>query len=245
MTTPRLTRALGVACLLAMTTRPALAQDAASTVPTLVGLAIGTARPGSAAFIVCPADAASSRARMVFVGERACEATVEAIDADGVILRTASTDALVHLELSNTVTLRPTASTHRAATSASPALHLPAPEVTRADDRVHVTMTAARLEAYLSDLPALLTSGTAVPHAHTSDAQPRVIDGFQVIAVTAGSLIDQVGIRPGDIVSDVNGAPLRDVASLPLLLSDLKAARHATLGLRRGDSRVLVVVDIQ
>ena len=120
----------------------------------------------------------------------------------------------------------------------------PAPEVIRTDDRVHVTMTAARLDAYLSDLPALLASGDAVPHERGSDAGSRAIDGFEMTAVTAGSLLDSVGIRPGDIVADVNGAPLREVASLSLLLTDLRWLNIATLGLRRGNDRVLVVVDI-
>lgn len=181
---------------------------------------------------------------MVFVGERVCQATVEAIEADGVILRAESTGAAVHLVLANHVTSRPTAGTHSTAPAAPP-MPPPAPEVIRTDDRVHVTMTAARLDAYLSDLPALLASGDAVPHERGSDAGSRAIDGFEMTAVTAGSLLDSVGIRPGDIVADVNGAPLREVASLSLLLTDLRVAKHATLGLRRGNDRVLVVVDIQ
>ena len=121
----------------------------------------------------------------------------------------------------------------------------PAPEVIRTDDRVHVTMTAARLDAYLSDLPALLASGDAVPHERGSDAGSRAIDGFEMTAVTAGSLLDSVGIRPGDIVADVNGAPLREVASLSLLLTDLRVAKHATLGLRRGEAKAMKVYDLK
>lgn len=60
--------------------------------------------------------------------------------------------------------------------------------------------------------------GTTSGHSHlglvvdsTSAAHAR--DGLQVLGATPGSIADQLGLRPGDLLVDVNGTSLRDLGA--------------------------------
>ena len=230
-------RAAWSAALLLLTPHAAFTQ----LPPRLVGLVTGTpSGRADAGLIECEPDG-RGHAHLAMVGDVVCGATLTHIQADGVWLR-GQTGTLMRLELA-TVPHSVSPGVNSLVFPEPPSI---APSITAADAGiVRITMTPAMLEAYLADVPGLLRAGIAAPHERTTESGSRVVDGFAVTAVTPGGLLDQVGIVAGDVIADVNGAPLQNLAALPRLIADLKTARHATIGVRRNSDRVLLVVDIK
>ena len=229
-----------------------LVQAQPLSVPVIAGLITGS--PGGqppAAIITCLQDGAGNSTRLVVAGDVVCGWTVLAIDADGVDVRSAASPVVqrLHLPTPSPGTAPPAEPATRRHDEPRPAL--PAPSVAHEDGVVHVVLPAALFDEYLANLPALLTSATVIARAPERDAavQPIVqgvpVNLFEVTSVRPGGVIERLGVRPGDVVLDVNGAPLRDAAGLLSLLNDLRMARHATVGVRRAGDRVTFVVDIR
>ena len=213
--------------------------------PRLVGLVTGASAGGpSMALVACPQDGAGASAHLVVAGDSICDWLVTAIDATGVDVQWPATATHQRLALPDDV--RRPAPPAGAVSADSPAVDsLPAPTVTQKDGVVHIVIAPAVLEGYLANLPALLTSATIAPRPLTRDTAGGPATVFEVVNIRGGSLLEQLGVRAGDVVLDVNGAPLRDATGMLTLLADLKDARHATVGVRRGLTRLEFVVDVR
>lgn len=226
--------------LVASAARVCAAQQAAwAPRPGLVGIVQpepGGTRAG--ALITCDTGSSAGSARLVLLGDSVCGAQLVDVHSDRVTLT--QDGSAIELRLPegepSPHTVAPVARLD--APGAAP------PTVRIADDSVHVQLSSAALDAYLADLPSLLAAASVVPHLQDGPDGRRP-DGFELTAVQPGSIVARLGIVPGDIVVDVNGAPFHDPATLLRLLADLKAARHATVGVRRHSERLLFVLDIE
>ncbi|MBC7741235.1 MAG: PDZ domain-containing protein [Bdellovibrionaceae bacterium] len=56
--------------------------------------------------------------------------------------------------------------------------------------------------------------------AKTSTSQP---DGFKIIDVEKGSIYEQLGLKPGDVIKSVNGKPVNSVQDSMQFYNTLKA----------------------
>jgi S1-C subfamily serine protease len=92
----------------------------------------------------------------------------------------------------------------------------------------------------LDDPAQLATLARVIPHR---DAAGEA-DGFRLSAIRAGSLLDRLGVKNGDIVHTVNGRAVTTVEAAVSLAAELEAARPAELRLsltRRGEPLELTI----
>jgi len=111
----------------------------------------------------------------------------------------------------------------------------PAPPVLAQDKGVvKVEVPRAMVDHYLKDLPALLDSAFAAPRYRDGRPGGKMIEGFVISRIREGGIVDQLGIRDGDIILEVNGEPLDSLAAVMRLLGGARTAPR---------SRVTVVRD--
>jgi general secretion pathway protein C len=79
-----------------------------------------------------------------------------------------------------------------------------------------------------TELPKILQDAQAMPNMVNGE-----LKGFVFSRIKKNSLFAKVGLRDGDIVEDINGTPLSDIAQTIRLLQGLKDAEHVTFGVQR------------
>ena len=182
----------------------------ASTLPmALVGVAVDAATPSkSVGMIRCVVSSMESAASMFRPGQKACDlAEVVEIGQDAVIIRNLLTNRLERLPLHNVGT----APLAAAAVANTP----PAPTVVKKSATgITVDVPKAAVDHYLLNLTELLTTALATPHFQSGDNGQRVMDGFQLGEITPGSVIEQLGLRNGDVIIEVNGDKLDSLAAV-------------------------------
>ncbi|MEO5761974.1 MAG: hypothetical protein ABIR28_06650 [Vicinamibacteria bacterium] len=156
---------------------------------TLSGLVL--ARSGQHAATL----SSEGRTRPVTVGDRAFGCNVAAIRGDGVDLVCGSERRT--LELNTAPVLRAAATT----AAAESAAQLPAADF---------TMNRAELEGRLNlEMSRLMTETTLVPV--TSRGQ---VAGFTLSRVPAGTILETIGLKAGDVLINVNETPIDSFATL-------------------------------
>jgi len=99
------------------------------------------------------------------------------------------------------------------------------------DDAGACTLKHTTLALMLADPAALARQARVVPAF--KDGEPQ---GFKVFGVRPGSLPRLLGLKNGDLISAVNGAPLRSIDDAMRVISELRRARQFTLtGERKGE----------
>ncbi len=68
--------------------------------------------------------------------------------------------------------------------------------------------------------------------------------GVKVIAIDAGSLTDNAGLRQGDLITEADGGTLRDANVLETILQRLHRGDSITLTVRRGAETLTVVIQL-
>lgn len=202
----------------------------------LTGIMADSADPGrSACLIRCLQPIERKSASMLSVGERACDvAEVTQIRPDVVLIRNLQSDRLESLALPNERPLR--------AGADAPAAPLPDPVVnSREPGVVSVDLPRAAVDRYLVNLPELLASAQAVPHTGVDAGGRRIVDGFELRQVRAGSVVEKVGLRDGDVVTAVNGVSLDSLPTVLRVFGQAQAAGEATLTVLRGSERMTFV----
>ena len=213
-------------------------QDQASPRPSalplqLVGVMADQGSPaGSACLIRCTALKESWRTARV--GESACDvAEIREIRRDSVTIRNLATSRLELLNLSNT---EPPTSAQ------SPP---PAPVLTVSPDVVAVELAAPTVDYYVANLSDVLNSALATPHYRTSANGQRVIDGYEVAQIKGGGVVDQMGLRNGDIILDVNGQPLDGILTVMRLLGQVQNMTQTKMTVLRDGRRLTFAVNVK
>ncbi len=104
--------------------------------------------------------------------------------------------------------------------------------IQRTGDR-HRMIEKGYLRQKLQDLPSLLRQAKAIPHKEDGH---RV--GFRVVNIQEDSVYEQLGIKEGDIVQEVNGRPIRKPSQVMRAYNAFKDASRIRLRLRRDDQPV-------
>jgi type II secretory pathway component PulC len=184
-----------------------------------VGIVLSPRLPARSAIL-----RAGGRTRVVGIGETAFGGTVAAIEADSVSLDFAS--GRVRLRLS-------AGAPSAVAAAAPPAAPPPAEGGVPA-----VTLERREVERRLGEESSrILAETTLVPAMD----EGRVA-GFTITRMPAGSLLSDAGLRPGDVLTEVDGVPIESLATLIGLWPRLQAANsvHAIV-LRNGQPVALSV----
>ena len=192
----------------------------ASTLPvSLVGVSINAANPAqSIAMIRCPGAAGTAMTRP---GQAACNLV------DVVAVRERA--VLVRSVLSSRLEVLTFATAGGAATAPTPAS---APVIKTTARGADVTLSKAAVEHYRVNLTEILTAALATPHMATIDGR-AVMDGFQLNEIKSGSVIDQLGLKNGDILQRVNGQPLDSLPAAIRLAADAQTREESTMDVLR------------
>jgi membrane-associated protease RseP (regulator of RpoE activity) len=189
----------------------------------LVGVARNPTEPArSIALIRCTAASASTAVSSVAPRQRVCEvAEVTEVHADSVSIKNLVTSAPERL------LLRTSGAANVATPPASAAT--PAPVVSATRGGVDVTVPKAVVDHYLLNLSELLTAALATPHFTKSPVGQAVMDGFELGQIKPGSVIDQLGLKNGDVIQSVNGEKLDSLAAAIRLASLAQNAAEGTM----------------
>ena len=205
----------------------------ASQLPmTLVGVAVGEAGPAaSICMIRCGYPTAETSSAIYRIGARVCEvADVTEIHIDAIVIRNLVTNRLERLSLHG-------AGTPAVAPTAAAALAIIPSVVKKSPNNVTVDVPKAAVDHYLLNLSDLLTSALATPHFRSAG----VMDGFQLGEIKAGSVVEQLGLRNGDIITEVNGEALDSLAAVMRLAGQAQNITQAKmLVLRAGKPMTFV-----
>jgi type II secretory pathway component PulC len=190
----------------------------------------------SACLIRCAAG--SDRRGMFFAGEQACDlAEVQEIREDSVLIKNLQTNRPERLVFSATIDPAGTPTPAGGPVRAPDTIPAAPPDV------VVVDVAKGAVDRYLKDLPSLLESAAATPRFRDAAGGQRLIDGYEISQVKAGGVADQLGLRNGDVVLEVNGQPLDGVATVMRLFGELQAMPQAKVALLRDGRRITLVVD--
>ena len=106
---------------------------------------------------------------------------------------------------------------------------------------VSVDVPKASVDHYLVNLSELLSSAQAMPRFRDTANGQRVIEGFELTQVRPGSVVEQVGLKNGDVIVDVNGQALDSLPTVLRLFGQAQTMGQATVTVLRGSQRMTFV----
>lgn len=196
----------------------------ASTLPiALVGVAVDDATPANSVAMIRCAGPSVSAPEIFKVGQRACDvAELTQVRQDAVVIRNLLNGKVETLSFHKTA----------AAPGAPPAppAAVPTPSVVRRSaTAVTVDVPKAAVDHYLLNLTDLLTSALATPHFREGGGVQPVMDGFQLGQITPGSVIEKLGLKNGDVITEVNGEKLDSLATVMRLAGQVQNMGQAKM----------------
>ncbi len=198
----------------------------------LTGLIVDREVPARSACLIRCVDP-PERHGMFSAGERACDvAEIREVRQDGVVLENLQSRRLEFLTFPGPGRLAPPADARPAATPPPAEPVPPAIEVPKAS-----------VERYLANLPDVLESALAVPKYRDADNGQRVIEGFELRQVRPGGAADQLGLRDGDVIQEVNGQPLDGMATVMRLFGQIQGMAQAKVTVLRAGQKITFVLD--
>ena len=218
----------------------------------LVGVLRDAADPARSAALVQCNHPRESRAALVTVGHRACDAAelLQVLD-NAVLVRNLLTNQVERLELPPPTSSSPPSPPLPAVDSPiedregvpAPTVDLTAPNV------VTVELQRELLQRSLANLPEVLNSALAMPRYGSSEHGPRAIEGFEMSRIKPGGIIDQLGLREGDVLLEFNGQKLDSVSAVTSLFGQLQGLSGAVSGAKmavlRNGSRLTFVFTVK
>lgn len=215
-----------------------------TTLPlTLVGVIVDAAEPsGSLCLIRCAYPV--QRVRTFGPGENACDvAEVQEVRADAVVIRNllANRAELLSLQDAKPSVTAPATADAKDGAPPSPA---PLPPVVRASsDVVTIEVPEASVMHYLANLPGLLQSARASPRYRDAAFGRRVIEGFEIDQIKAAGVVEQMGLKNGDVVLDLNGQPLDSLESVIRLFAQAQGMTQSRMTVLRNGQRMTFVLN--
>jgi type II secretory pathway component PulC len=197
----------------------------------LTGLIVDKDTPARSACLIRCADAAG-RGGMFFAGQPACDlAEIQEIREDGVLIK--------NLVMNRPELLMFPDAMHPAGAKA------PFPDTVPValPEAVTVGLPKGAVVRYLNDLPGLLGSAVATPRYRDDAGGQRSIDGYEIGQIRAGGAAEQLGLRNGDVVLEVNGQPLDGMATVMRLFGQLQAMPQTNVVVLRNGHRMTFVLD--
>lgn len=92
----------------------------------------------------------------------------------------------------------------------------------------HFNLDRKFVDKTLQDLSKVLTEARAVPNFE--NGQPA---GYKLFQIVPGSIFDALGLKNGDTIAGLNGAPINDPGKAFEMLGELKTAKNLELQIKR------------
>lgn len=211
-------------------TRPAVLPTSELPI-VLIGVSVNDATPSeSVCMIRC--TSAGKDTPIFKAGQKACEvAEVAEIRQDAVVVKNLLSGRLELLKIRNA---------GRSPGAPVPPLAEPiAPPMVRSSaDSVNVTLPKASVEHYLLNLSDLLTSALATPHLGVQVNGQRSVDGFELQQIKPGSVIEQLGLKNGDVIAEVNGETLDSLATVMRIFAQVQTSPEASMTVVRAGKKL-------
>jgi type II secretory pathway component PulC len=208
----------------------------------LVGVIVDAEQPSNSLCLIRCAPAVR-RARTLGPGENACDvAEVQEIRADAVVIRNllANRTELLPLQGEKPEATAPAPVDAPAPASSKP--EPPPPSVRESSDVVTIDLQEETVAHYLANLPDLLGSARATPRFRSTGFGQQTAEGFEIDQVRPGGIVEQMGLRNGDVILELNGQPLDSLASAIRLFGEAQGMAQSRMTvLRNGQRRIFVL----
>ncbi|MBC7419489.1 MAG: PDZ domain-containing protein [Bdellovibrio sp.] len=163
-------------------------------------------------------------------------AKIEKVERNIVYIRNANTGALEYIELnkaSNKVSFD--------ASKNAPAVSNGAKEVVSTGNNTFQIKRSDLLK-YTNDLSSVLMQARAVPNR---DPNTGEINGFRILDMQPGSIYEQLGLKPMDVLKGVNGEPIDSVQKAMEMYNTLKNGNQVNLQIERGGKNDTFKYDVK
>jgi type II secretory pathway component PulC len=200
----------------------------------LVGVIVSTAVPSNSVCLIrCTYP--SKKDDIFRTGQKTFEyAEILEIRRDGVVIRNLVTNLSEFLTFAK----------NKPFVAAAPKPPAPAPAVlAKSPDAFRIELPKDTISYYLKNLPELLNSAFAAPRYVDGKNGERVVQGFEISRIKEASIVEQMGLRNGDVILDVNGEPLDGMATVMRLLGGIQNAPQAKMTVLRGGQKMSFVID--
>ena len=221
----------------------------ASALPLeLVGVLVDASEPArSTCLIRCTYPVA--RVEILETGETACGlAAVKEVRPDTVVITNLLTNQPEVLAFKGST---PATGASRAAAVLPPAASAPsapgsqdppAPRLVRTSPTVlTVELPEDAVRHYLANLPEFLDAAQASPRYRQSGSGPRTIEGFEIDKIKPAGVVEQMGLKNGDVILELNGQPLDSLASVLRLFGQAQGMPQSKMTVLRDGERLTFV----
>jgi general secretion pathway protein C len=106
---------------------------------------------------------------------------------------------------------------------------------------VTVDLPAQSVEHYLANLPDLLNAASATPRYRDVANGQRVIEGFEIDRIKPGGIVEQMGLRNGDVILELNGEKLDSLVTVMRLFGQAQSMPQAKMTVLRNGQRLTFV----
>jgi type II secretory pathway component PulC len=218
--------------------QPSQSVPPASTLPIqLVAVMLDRASPAKSSCLLRCTYPAERQGRFV-AGQTACDmAEVTEIRQDEIVINNLLRSRLEVLPLS-----------HVQSEAAAPPPAAPAPVpppappvVTESPEGVSVDLAKGSVDHYLGNLPDVLASALAAPRLRDSPGGVKSVDGYEIGGVKEAGVVEQLGLKNGDVVLEVNGQPLDGLPTIMRLLGQIQAMQQVKVTVLRKGQKVTLV----
>ena len=98
-------------------------------------------------------------------------------------------------------------------------------------------MTSAGADELLGDLDAVVSQGRWIPHGSVEEPS-----GWRLVRTARGSLLASCGLRPADVLVEINGVDVRSAENVPAAVEDVVDSRSLELKVQRNRKPMVLSV---
>jgi len=203
----------------------------------LVGAIVDAAVPSNSGCLIRCAFPVQ-RVRTFGPGQSVCGvAEIKEVRQDAVVIRNLLTNRLelVALQEATPSTTMPPRSDAQVPARAEPAP--PPPVVRKSSDVVTIELPEASVKRYLANLPELL-SARATPRYRDTGIGQRTIEGFEIDQIKTAGVVEQMGLKNGDVILELNGQSLDSLASVMRLFAQAQGVTQPRMTVLRNGQRM-------
>ncbi len=164
-------------------------------------------------------------------------ARLEKVERNIVFIRNANSGALEYMELNKAGNKVAFGASKATAVSAGPA----SKEV-MATGNNQFQIKRSDLLKYTNDLSSVLMQARAVPNR---DPNTGEINGFRILDMQPGSIYEQLGLKPMDVLKGVNGEPIDSVQKAMEMYNTLKNGNQVKLQVERQGKNDTFTYDVK
>jgi len=113
--------------------------------------------------------------------------------------------------------------------------------VAKSPDQVDMDLSPKTIKAYLNNLPDLLNSAFAAPRYREGKNGRKEIEGFELSRIKEAGIVEQLGLKNGDVILEVNGEPLDGLATVMRLLGQIQNESQVKMTVLRNGQKMKFV----